>query len=59
MDHPNILKLFEVFEDERNIHLVTELCMGGELFDYILAKKRFSEGTAAHFMKQICMAINY
>jgi calcium-dependent protein kinase len=39
MDHPNILKLYEVFEDERYIHLITEICNGGELFDYILEKK--------------------
>ena len=51
MDHPNIVKLYEVFEDERCYYLVQEFCTGGELFDFILAKQRFSEGTAAHFMK--------
>jgi calcium-dependent protein kinase len=51
IDHPNILRLFELFEDSKTIHLVTELCTGGELFDYILQKKKFSEATAAHFMK--------
>ena len=35
-DHPNILKLFEVFEDERSHYLVTEWYSGGELFDYIM-----------------------
>jgi calcium-dependent protein kinase len=59
MDHPNILKLYEVFEDQKFIHLVTELCQGGELFDYILEKRKFSEKTAAHFMKQLFQAIAY
>lgn len=38
LTHPNILRLFEVFEDATNIYLVTELCQGGELFDEILSR---------------------
>lgn len=36
LDHPNVLKLYEYFEDERNVYLITELCKGGELFDKII-----------------------
>ena len=36
LDHPHIIKLFETFEDSRNIYLVMELCEGGELFDKIV-----------------------
>ena len=35
LDHPHILKLYEYFEDDRHMYLVTELCTGGELFDKI------------------------
>lgn len=36
LDHPNIIKLFEVYEDSKNLYLVLELCTGGELFDRII-----------------------
>jgi calcium-dependent protein kinase len=47
LDHPNILKLYEVFEDEKRYYLVTELCKGGELFDEIVSKVQFTESEAA------------
>ena len=39
VDHPNIVKLIDVFEDERHWCLVMELMHGGELFDQILEKE--------------------
>ena len=51
LDHPNILRLYETFEDSGSIYLVTELCEGGELFDEILARNRFEEKDAAPIMK--------
>merc|ERR1719327_2474107 len=59
MDHPNIIKLFESFEDHRNIYLVMELCTGGELFDRIIDAGHFTEVQAAILMQQIIRAIYY
>jgi calcium-dependent protein kinase len=59
MDHPGIVKLYETFEDQRNIYLSMELCEGGELFDKIIASGRFTEVEAAHVMQQVLRAIFY
>jgi len=64
VDHPNIIKLHEVFEDDHKLHLVMELCTGGELFDRIVAKTQspeghFSEYDAAEIVRSILKAIQY
>jgi len=43
MDHPNIIKLHESFEEDQSIYLVTELCAGGELFYRITEAGSFSD----------------
>jgi len=63
-DHPNIIKLHEVHEDQKYLHLITELCTGGELFDAIIAKTQsaeghFSERDAAALVRCILDAIAY
>lgn len=64
VDHPNIIQLKEVYEDERYLHLITELCTGGELFDRIIAKTQseeghFAEHDAAALVRDILDAIWY
>ena len=63
MDHPNIIKLYEVFEDNRYIYLIMEECTGGELFDKIITriqnKNLFSEKEAAGIFQQMMSAICY
>lgn len=64
VDHPNIIRLKEVYEDERYLHLITEICTGGELFDRIIAKTQskeghFSEHDAATLVRDILDAIRY
>ncbi|CAE8623275.1 unnamed protein product [Polarella glacialis] len=59
LDHPNIIKLYETFEDRKNIYLVMELCTGGELFDRIIELQSFTEVQAAIVMKQILGGISY
>ncbi|CAK0836966.1 unnamed protein product [Prorocentrum cordatum] len=56
LDHPNIAKLHETFEDHRNIYLVTELCEEGELFDRVIEAGRITEMQAAAVMQQVLSA---
>ena len=57
LDHPHILNVYEYFEDDNHLYIVTELCTGGELFDKIIEKKRFSETEASQIMEQMLSAV--
>merc|ERR1719331_1858039 len=59
LDHPNIVKLYETYEDSMNVYLVMECCTGGELFDRMIAANFFMERTAAHVVKQILTGVYY
>eukprot|EP00920_Eleutheroschizon_duboscqi_P041915 GHVT01100589.1.p1 GENE.GHVT01100589.1~~GHVT01100589.1.p1 ORF type:complete len:511 (+),score=82.11 GHVT01100589.1:538-2070(+) len=59
LDHPNIMKLYEFFEDSGYYYLVGEVYSGGELFDEIINRKRFSEADAARVAKQVLSGITY
>lgn len=59
LDHPNIARLFEVFEDDNAVHLVMELCTGKELYERLQHRKKYSESDAARIIKQMLNAINY
>lgn len=59
LDHPNVIKLYETFEDNRYVYLVMELCTGGELFDRIIDAGNFTEKKAAHIVKQILACVTY
>ncbi|CAL5357997.1 hypothetical protein CsSME_00047716 [Camellia sinensis var. sinensis] len=51
--HPNIVSLKDSFEDDHAVHIVMELCEGGELFDRIVARGHYTERAAAAVMRTI------
>eukprot|EP00457_Paulinella_chromatophora_P001570 gb/GEZN01001572.1/.p1 GENE.gb/GEZN01001572.1/~~gb/GEZN01001572.1/.p1 ORF type:complete len:895 (+),score=151.44 gb/GEZN01001572.1/:97-2781(+) len=59
LDHPNIVKLYEVFESATDLYIVMELCRGGELFDRIKAKGTYTELHASKVLRQMFEAVAY
>lgn len=57
LDHPNIIRLFEVMETKNNLFLILEYASGGELLDYIVSKGKLEEEEAKKFTKQIMDAL--
>jgi len=59
VDHPNVLKLEEVYETDEIIALVMELVNGGELFYKIVEKGNYSEKEAAKIVTQMIQGVEY
>lgn len=59
LKHPNVVQLFEIFEQKDDFYLVFDLVVGGELMHDIEARKFYSEFDASQCMEQILGAINY
>jgi len=59
IDHPNVIKLYEVYENDLYVHLILEFLKGGELFQLIQRKGIYSEKDAAIAIKCVLSALAY
>jgi serine/threonine protein kinase len=59
IDHPNIVKLHEIYDEKTRFNMVMELMTGGELFDRIVEKEHYSEKEAADTIRPVVDAIRY
>ncbi|QPG73317.1 hypothetical protein FOA43_000627 [Brettanomyces nanus] len=59
ISHPNIMGLYDVWENQNELYLVLEYVEGGELFDYLINHGRLTEREAAHYFRQIIDAVAY
>ena len=57
--HPNIICLFEVFDEKKTVNLVMELVTGGELFDMIVHRGNYTEKDAANTIVTLCDALGF
>ena len=63
VDHPNIIKLYDIYEDSVFLYLIMDECLGGEFFDRLALRAKqlnmYTERDAAKIFKQILEAVNY
>lgn len=59
LDHPNIGKVIEMFEDQKKIYFVNEMMYGGTILDRLSVEKHFSEARAAKIIRQLISAVAY
>ena len=57
--HPGVIRLFEIFDEGKKMNLVLELVTGGELFDRIVEREKYTEKDAANCMTQLCGALEF
>ena len=59
LDHPNIVKYFETYDDKKYIYLCMELMTGGELFDFVVKQDQFTEKICAEYMIHLVKALQH
>ena len=59
LNHPNIIRLYEVIDTPQELYLILEYASGGEIFDYLIAHGRMKEKDARKHFRQIVSAIDY
>jgi 5'-AMP-activated protein kinase catalytic alpha subunit len=57
--HPVVVQLYEILETDKEIYLIMEYARGGELFEFIVNRKRVREKEAAKFLQQILSGVEY
>ena len=59
VDHPNVVRTFEVYDEPKQLYIVMEFMKGGELFEKIVEKDHYSEKEAADTIRPVVEAIKY
>eukprot|EP00210_Caulerpa_lentillifera_P002369 g2272.t2 len=57
--HKNIVELKHAYEDKTHVHLIMEICTGGELFDSIVSRGKYSESDAAKLVRTMVQVVSH
>jgi len=55
--HPNLITIHKVYEEHQKVYIIQEMCTGGELYDRVVQRGKFSERDAANIMRQLVSAL--
>ena len=53
IDHPNVVKLFEIYKDESKLYIVLECVEGQDLYEFVVIKRKLKESEASRIIKQL------
>ncbi|CAF4916774.1 unnamed protein product, partial [Rotaria sp. Silwood1] len=59
LNHPCIIRVYDVYDTPEAVYIVLELVEGGELFDRIVANGQFDETTSKFLFRQMCLGVKY
>lgn len=59
IEHPHVMRLYDVWENKGELYLVLEYVEGGELFDYLVQRRYLPESEAVDYIQQIVTAVDY
>lgn len=59
VDHPNIIRFYETYSDPKYYRIVMEYCEGGDLFEHIEKRGKFTEHDAAVVILQLLSAVKH
>jgi serine/threonine protein kinase len=59
MNHPNIMRIYDVYEDDKELYLILEYIEGGELFDFLVNRGKLPPLDALAYFRQIIYGLNY
>ena len=59
VDHPNIVKYYETYDDDKFFHIIMEYCTGGELFEKVIKKNSFDEVSVRSLIFKISSAVHH
>ncbi|KAK9245514.1 kinase-like domain-containing protein [Lipomyces tetrasporus] len=59
IEHPNVMGLYDVWENRGELYLILEYVEGGELFEYLIKRGRLEEKEAVHYFRQIILGMDY